>query len=126
MCSPDLRWHSHQSSGLKKGLNISSFFSFLTYKRFAILLTLLMIADIITTQINLASGLVREANGFMGGIVQNDFLFIGVKTVGTILILLLCDTILKKDIKWGTRGLGIITTMYIFIIINNLYWIVKT
>lgn len=100
-------------------------FSFLSFNRFAILLSVLMVADIVTTKINLASGFVYEANGFMVGIVQNDLLFIGVKAVGTVVILLLCDTILKRDIKWGTRGMGIILSLYTFVFINNVYWIMR-
>lgn len=84
-----------------------------------------MIADIVTTKIGLTSSFVHEVNGFMGSVVQNDFLFIGVKAIGTIIILLLY-IVVKSDNKWGFRGRGIIVTLYTFVLINNLYWIMRS
>lgn len=84
-----------------------------------------MALDIVTTKINLSSGFVHEANGFMAFIVQNDILFIGVKTIGTIIILFLIKNALKSDIKWGVRGMVSVMSIYTFVVINNIYWIMR-
>lgn len=85
-----------------------------------------MILDIVTTKIALSSGVVHEINGLMASVVQNDLLFIGVKAIGTILILFLLDKVFKSDPKWGLRGMGIILSFYTLVFINNIYWIVRT
>lgn len=84
-----------------------------------------MILDIITTKINLASGYVHEANGFMVNIVQNDLLFILVKAIGTIIILLILSWVITSNEKWGLRGMGVILTFYTLVFINNVYWIMR-
>ena len=100
-------------------------FSFLSFKRFAWILSILMVADIATTKLALSSHLTHEVNGLMASVVQNDLLFIGVKSIGTILILLILNSVIKTNKGWGKVGMGIILTFYTFVFINNLYWIVR-
>lgn len=118
-------YHSSFFSGLR---NMSE--GFLLYMRinhtvltFGVLLSVLMLADIITTHYALSLGH-REGNRFMGFVVRNVYLFSAVKIVGTVVIIIIYAKIYKYYAKIAKVGMFIILGLMSFVVANNVIVII--
>ncbi len=92
---------------------------------FGTILLILMMMDVVTTAIALKSNFVHEANGFMAPIINNTYALIFIKLLGTALITYLMYKVIQKNISAAKIGMGIILSFYGFVLLNNIYWIMR-
>lgn len=92
---------------------------------FGFILLILMMLDVLTTAIALKSNFVHEANSIMAPIVNNTYALVFVKILGTAIIVYLMYIVSQKNVKASKAGMAIILSFYGFVVLNNIYWIMR-
>jgi hypothetical protein len=110
---------SHQ---IKEKINLSEFLYEIRY-----VLLFYIIGDIITTMLPISSGLAQETNPFLAFIIENFGVvgLVGIKVLYILVLLMIREIWVRAPcIEWEPRNwcisLNIISTMGIFLVINNL------
>ena len=89
----------------------------------SVLLGMLFLLDIVTTEIILRLG-GAELNPAMAGIVASPFVHLAIKAV-VLLIIVRISHIAEKTIKGSAIGFYcIVITLYLFVIVNNIFTLI--
>jgi len=78
-----------------------------------------MALDVSTTHYAISNNLGYEGNSAMLGIVSNPILFIGIKLIGSLVIIFMMQKCLERNKKVSFIGMRLIIFMMLFVVTNN-------